>query len=344
MHTARWPEGLDYAGKRVALIGTGASSVQVGPTIAPDVERLLVFQRSPQWFRNRAGYHSEVSEAHRWAFRNIPGYSQWFRARLGWQYGDLAWPALRIDAERGEGVLISKANDDLRTQWTAYMREQLTERPDLWPKVIPDYPPMTKRSPVDNGWFDMLKRDNVELVTENIDHVGADHITTTDGAVHGVDVIVLATGFQASRMLQSIQVKGRGGRDLRELWGEDNPRAYNGITVPGFPNFFLMYGPNTNLGHGGNIIFHAECQANYIVAGLRRLLESGHDTLEVKRDAFDRFNEKLDERLAGSVWATPGVNSSFKNSEGLVRSVSPWRIEEYWRMTRDLDEQDYELS
>jgi 4-hydroxyacetophenone monooxygenase len=145
-------------------------------------------------------------------------------------------------------------------------------------------------------------------------------------------------------MLQSIQVKGRGGRDLRELWGEDNPRAYNGITVPGIPNFFLMYGPNTNLGHGGNIIFHAECQANYIVAGLRRMLASGHATLEVKRDAFDRFNEKLDERLAGSVWATPGVNSSFKNSEGLVRSVSPWRIEEYWRMTRDLDENDYHLD
>jgi 4-hydroxyacetophenone monooxygenase len=344
VHTARWPADLDCTGKRVALIGTGASSVQVGPAIAPLVQRLVVFQRSPQWLRSKPGYHDAVSEAHRWVFRNVPHYGNWFRLRLAWQYGDLGWPASRIDAERGEGVRISKANDALRAQWTEYMHAQLKDRPDLLPKVIPDYPPMTKRTPVDNGWLEMLKRTNVDLVAEAIDHVGPDFIQTKDGAVHGLDVIVLATGFQASRMLQSIHVTGRGGRDIRDLWGEEDPHAYLGITVPGFPNFFVMYGPNTNLGGAGNIIFNAECQANYIVAALRHLFAAGRATIEVTQDASDRFNQRLDERLSGSVFSTPGVNSSFKNSKGRVRSVSPWRIEEYWRMTRDLDENDYHLD
>lgn len=343
-HTARWPEGLDYANKRVALIGTGASSVQVGPAIAPDVKRLVVFQRSPQWLRSKPGYHDAVSAAHRWAFRNIPHYGNWFRMRLGWQYGDLAWPASRIDPDRADGVMISKANDALRAQWADYMRAQLADRPDLLAKVLPDYPPMTKRTPVDNGWLAMLKRDNVDLVTDAIDHVGPDFIKTTDGATYGLDAIVLATGFQASRMLQSVKVHGRGGRDIRDLWGEEDPRAYLGITVPGFPNFFIMYGPNTNLGGAGNIIFNAECQAHYIVQALQRLFAARHATIEVTQAAFDRFTESVDERLAGSVFSTPGVNSSFKNSKGRVRSVSPWRIEEYWRMTRDLDDNDYILN
>jgi 4-hydroxyacetophenone monooxygenase len=341
LHTGAWRGGLDYAGKRVALIGTGASSVQVGPTIAPDVQRLLVFQRSAQWFNSRTGYHRAVTDAQRWALRHIPGYSKWFRLRLAWQFGDLVWPALFVDASPADGVAISRANDALRRQWTAYMQERLQGRPDLLKKALPSYPPLTKRPPVDNGWFEMLRRDNVELITEAIKEITAHTIVTADGAAQDVDAIILATGFQASRMLKSIQVFGRDGQDIRALWSEDDPRAYLGITVPGFPNFFIMYGPNTNLGHGGNIIFHAECQANYIVSGLKRLFETKHQVFEVKSNVFAAFNDTLDDRLAQTVWSTPGISSSFKNSKGKVRSVSPWRLEEYWRMTRELDPRDY---
>jgi 4-hydroxyacetophenone monooxygenase len=340
-HTGAWPNDFDYANKRVALIGTGASSVQVGPTIAPAVQRLLVFQRSAQWFNSRTGYHKPVTEGQRWAFRNIPGYSAWFRLRLAWQFGDLIWPALFVDANPDDGVAVSRANDALRRQWIAYMQDRLAGRPDLLEKTMPTYPPLTKRPPVDNGWFEMLRRDNVELITDRITACGPHSITTGDGVSHDVDVIILATGFQASRMLQSIQVKGRDGQDLRDLWSEDDPRAYLGIAVPGFPNFFVMYGPNTNLGHGGNIIFHAECQANYILSGLSRLFASGRQVFEVKPQVFDKFNDELDARLGQTVWSTPGVSSSFKNSKGKVRSVSPWRIEEYWRMTRALDPEEY---
>jgi 4-hydroxyacetophenone monooxygenase len=343
-HTARWPKDLDYTGKRVALIGAGSSGLQVGPTVAPVVKRLTVFQRSPQWFGSRVNYHGEVSENQRWAFRNIPFYWEWYRARLIWSFGDGLWPALYADTKPEPGVNVSRANDDLRVMWTAYIRDKLKNRPDLIEKLTPSYPPLTKRPPVDNGWFEMLQRDNVDLVMSEIDHVEPGKIVARDGTSHDADIIVLATGFEASRMLQTVQVTGRGGHDIRELWGEDNPRAFLGITVPGFPNFFVMYGPNTNLGHGGNIIFHGECQANYVVSCLRYMKAQGRDAIEVTQQAFDRYVAEVDERIGRSVWNTPGVSSWFKNSKGRVTTNSPWRLVEYWNMTRQIDPADYQLS
>ena len=164
-----------------------------------------------------------------------------------------------------------------------------------------------------------------------------------NGTAYAADIIVLATGFQASRMLQTVHITGRDGRDLRALWGEDNTRAFLGITVPGFPNFFVMYGPNTNLAHGGNLILHGECQANYVVSCLRYLKAQGRDAIEVRREAFDRYVAELDERLARTVWSTPGVDSWFKNSSGRVTTNSPWRLVEYWQMTRRIDPADYRL-
>lgn len=343
-HTARWPKDLDYSGKRVALIGAGSSGLQVGPTVAPVVKRLTVFQRSAQWFGSRPNYHGEVSETQRWAFRNIPFYWEWYRARLMWAFGDGLWPALYADVNPEPGVKVSRANDDLRVMWTDYIREKLKGRPDLIEKLTPSYPPLTKRPPVDNGWFEMLQRDNVDLVMSEIDHIEPGKIVAKDGSAHEADIIVLATGFEASRMLQTVQVTGRGGHDLRKLWGEDNPRAFLGITVPGFPNFFVMYGPNTNLGHGGNIIFHGECQANYVASCLLHMKAQGSDTIEVTQTAFDRYVAEIDERIGRTVWNTPGVSSWFKNSKGRVTTNSPWRLVEYWNMTRRVDPADYQLS
>lgn len=343
VHTARWPERLDYAGKRVALIGAGSSGLQVGPTIAPEVKRLVVFQRSPQWLSTRVEYQGEIGENLRWAFNHIPGYAAWHRLRLVWMFGDTIWPALYVDEKPADNVKVSRANDELRAQWAGYIEDKLKDRPDLLAQLMPSYPPLTKRPPVDNGWFDMMKRDNVDLVTSPIDRVEPGRIVAKDGSSHEVDIIILATGFQASRMLQTVSVKGRDGRDLRSLWGEDDPRAYLGITVPGFPNFFVMYGPNTNLGHGGNIIFHGECQANYIVSCVRYLVDTNSSALEVTQAAFDRYTAAVDERIARTVWSTPGVSSWFKNSQGRVTTNSPWRIAEYWHMTREIEPGDYRL-
>lgn len=344
VHTARWPRDLVYKNRRVVLIGAGSSSVQVGPTIAPDVERLIVFQRSPQWFASRVNYHGKVSEVQRWAFRNIPFFWEWYRARLTWAFGDLLWPALFADTKPAPGVKVSKANDEVRTLWTAYIRDKLKNRPELIELMTPPYPPLVKRPPIDNGWFEMIQRDNVDLVRSEVDHVEPGRVVAADGTAYDADIIVLATGFQASRMLQTVHVTGSRGQDIRELWGEDDPRAFLGITVPGFPNFFLMYGPNTNLAHGGNLILHGECQANYVASCLRHLKAQGCDAIEVRREAFDRYVAEVDERLDRSVWSTPGISSWFKNSSGRVTTNSPWRLVEYWQMTRSVDPADYELS
>ncbi len=344
VHSARWPRDLVYKNKRVVLIGAGSSGVQVGPTIAPDVKRLTVFQRSPQWFASRVNYHGEVSEAQRWAFRNIPFFWEWYRARLIWAFGDLLWPALFADTKPAPGVRVSRANDQLCELWTAYIRDKLKNRPELIAQMTPSYPPLVKRPPIDNGWFEMIQRDNVDLVRSEVDHVEPGRVVAADGTAYDADIIVLATGFQASRMLQTVHVTGREGRNIRELWGDDNPRAFLGITVPGFPNFFLMYGPNTNLAHGGNLILHGECQANYLVSCLRHLKAQGRDAIEVRREAFDRYMAEVDERLARTVWSTPGVSSWFKNSSGRVTTNSPWRLVEYWQMTRRIDPADYQLS
>jgi 4-hydroxyacetophenone monooxygenase len=190
----------------------------------------------------------------------------------------------------------------------------------------------------------MLKRPNVELVTGSIAQVTEDAIVMTDGTKHPVDVIILATGFQASKMLWPLEIKGRGGRTIRDLWGDDDPRAYLGITVPRFPNLFVTYGPNTNLAHGGSIIFHHECQIRYILQALREMIEKDRATLEVRQGVHDDYNRLVDEKCRNMVWAHPGVTSWYKNRHNRVTVTSPWRLLDYWRLTREFDPEEYSLG
>jgi 4-hydroxyacetophenone monooxygenase len=337
VHTARWTPRADHRGRRVALVGTGASAVQAGPTMAKDAERLFVFQRSPQWLSHRPTYHATVDADTRWVLENVPSYAAWHRLSIIWQFGDKLYPALLTD-DRGRA---SEANERLRQQWTGYITAKLASRPDLLARALPDYPPLTKRVPVDFGWFDMLLRDNVELVDTAVDHVGRDAIVTADGRRIGVDMIVLATGFRATRMLEAIDIAGAGGLSLRAAWDGDDPRAFLGITVPGFPNFFVMYGPNTNLGHGGSLIFQGECQARYIAQAVRHLAASGAVALDVRPEVFAGYNAEVDAQLARMVWGVPGVSNWFKNSKGRIVTNSPWRVVDYWQRTRRFEPADY---
>jgi 4-hydroxyacetophenone monooxygenase len=169
-------------------------------------------------------------------------------------------------------------------------------------------------------------------------------VITRGGARHRADILVLATGFEAARMTWPIEVRGRRGATLQDRWGDDDPRAYLGITVPDFPNFFLMYGPNTNLAHGGSAIFHSECQTRYALLALRELLEGGHRALDCRPEVHDRFNEQVDRKHAGMVWAHRGVGSWYKNRRGRVFATSPWRLIDYWNMTRHFDPADYRID
>ena len=341
-HTARWNHDVPLKGKRVAMIGTGASGMQVGPSIAPEVERLSIFQRSPHWAIHNPNYHRTVGESVRWALKNLPFYAQWYRFQLFWASSDGLYDGLRVDPNwPTPDSSLNAVNQGHRDNLIAHIRKEVNDDAELMRKAVPAYPPYGKRMLRDNHWYRMLTRPNVDLVTAPIDHVEKDAVVTRDGARYPAEVLILATGFQAYRMTWPMRIAGRGGRTLRDLWGDDDPRAYLGITVPGFPNFFMMYGPNTNLAHGGSAIFHSECQVRYTLLALREMLENGWSAMDVKQAAHDAFNRRVDEIHGGMVWSHRGVGSWYKNRRGRVFATSPWRLLDYWNMTRSLEVADY---
>ncbi|MGN6306169.1 MAG: flavin-containing monooxygenase [Mesorhizobium sp.] len=343
-HTARWDHDHDYRGKRVAVVGTGSSGMQVGPTIAPYVKHLTIFQRSPHWVTIRNNYHSSVSDGMKWALRHVPSYMEWYRFFLTWAYCDALYPALIKDPEWNSPLSISPLNETIRNDWTAYIKRRLGDRQDLLPKVLPDYPPFGKRPVMDNHWFEMLRRDNVSLVASGIDRVEPDGIIADDGTFHAADMLVYATGFKTTEILANIHIQGRGGIDLRSVWGADDARAYFGITMPQFPNFFMMYGPNTNYGHGGSISFNAERQSLYILSCLNHLAENDYAALECRPSVFEAFNARLDEQMTRMVWVQGDMTNWYKNKAGRVTVNYPWTLRDYWDCTQAINPDDYIFS
>lgn len=338
VHTAQWDHSYDFAGKKVAMIGTGASGLQAGPALARIASEFTVYQRSAPWVLPRHNYGVLVPDEVKWALAHVPFYAEWFRFLLFWAYGDGVHDALIMDPDWDCGERsISARNEEIRKVWTAYLQGEIGDRPDLYAKALPDYPPFGKRSLRDGGWYRMLKEPHVGLVTEGIERIEADAIVDRTGRRRETDAIVFATGFHASRMIYPMEVEGLDGRTIRDAWGDDDPRAYLGICVPGFPNFFVTYGPNTNLAHGGSIIFQAECQVHYILQSLEMLLERGADAMECTGEAHDAYNAEMDARLVRMVWSDPGLTNWYKNASGRITTNSPWRLVEYWERTRDPD-------
>lgn len=345
-HSARWPEQLDLRGKRVAVIGTGASAFQIVPTIAPEVAQLSVFQRSAPWMFPNPDYHAEVGEGKKWCLQHLPYYSRWYRFLIFWPGCDGVLPALRIDPEwKGHPNAVSETHEFIRQMFTDYLVQQVGDDEELLRKVIPDYVTMGKRTLQDNGsWLASLKRDNVELVDDPIREITERGVVTESDRCHEVDIIVFATGFHANRFLWPMDITGRGGVSLREQWG-DSPSAYLGITVPNFPNLFCLYGPGTNLAHGGSLIFHSECEVRYTMGCIKAVLERGRRTIECTPEAHDAYMDKLRAELAGMVWSHPSITRSwYKNQSGQVTVLSPWRLLDFWRWTRQPDMADYRLS
>jgi 4-hydroxyacetophenone monooxygenase len=342
-HSAQWDHSVDYRGKRVAVIGAGASGFQIVPTIAPDVAELTVFQRTAQWMFPNPNYHEPVGPGVQWALRHLPFYGRWYRFLLFWPGCDGGLAAARVDPEwPHQDRAVSATNDITRELFTAWITEQVGDDPELLAKVIPDYPATGKRTLQDNGsWLRALKRPNVELVREGIDHIDETGIVTVSGARFDVDIIVFATGFQANRFLWPMRIVGRDGIELSSQWG-DEPSAYLGITVPNFPNLFCMYGPGTNLAHGGSLIFHSECQIRYITGCIKALVEGEHASMEPRVDVHDEYYERTQRELDGLVWSHPSITHSwFKNGSGRIHVLSPWRLVDYWAWTREPDLTDF---
>ena len=339
-HGARWDHSLDLHGKTVAMIGTGASGMQIGPSIAPEVGKLIVFQRSPHWVRPNPLIFKKVSPAWKWALATIPYYNKWYRFLLLWATADGLLPQMRKDPTWQRPGSLNAENQRIREWLEANILEQVGGDKDLAAKVTPAFPPYGKRMLRDGGFLRSLTRDNVELVTGPIRNFTADGIVDEHGVEHKTDVVVLATGYKAQCPLYPIEVVGTNG-SIRDHWGDDDPRAHLGITVPDFPNLFLIYGPNTNLGHGGSALFHSECQIRYIMQALREMVESDIDVLEVKAEPFQAYNDKLDAEFQGMVWTHPGVTSWYKNKSGRVVTNSPWALSVYHSLTAEFKPDEF---
>lgn len=346
VHTARWPaEGLDLRGRRVAVIGNGASAMQLVPAIAGEVASVTVFQRSPQWAAPFEKFLTPVPEPVRFLLREVPLYEAWYRLRQAWIFNDRIYEALHKDPEWTDpDRSINRINDGHREFFTRYIVSELGDRQDLLDAVLPKYPPFGKRMLLDNRWFRTLRRDNVELVTDHVAEIRPDRVVTEGGGEHEVDVIVLATGFDVVRFLAPMEIRGRSGTTLRETWDEEDARAYLGTVIPDFPNLFCLYGPNTQTGHGGSVMFMMEVQTRYIMSVLEQMFERGIASVECRPEVYERYNEEVDRAHEQMVWTHPGMDTYYRNSRGRVVVNNPFRVIDFWHMTHTADLHDYILE
>ena len=344
LHSALWSEDIDVAGQRVAVIGTGATAMQLVPSIADRVASVTVYQRTAQWARPVKGYSDPIAEGARWLLAHLPFYVQWYRFNMFWRYGDGLLPFLRKDpAWPHPERAVNKGNDRHRQELTDFILSELKDRPDLIEKCVPTYPPYGKRILLDNGWFRTLTKPNVELVTQEIDRFTGEGIVTADGRLRPADIIVVSTGFKVTEMAARLNVAGCDGKTLRQAWANDNPTAHLGLTVPGFPNFFCMLGPNSGPAHGGSVIFQSECQSRYISACLVQMIEHGVAAIDVREDVHDDYVRKVDAEHEQMIWTHPGMTTYYRNKSGRVFSAMPWRFVDYWAMTHDPDLRQYRL-
>jgi 4-hydroxyacetophenone monooxygenase len=340
-HTARWRHDVDLTGLRVAVVGTGASAYQVVPSIVDRVASLTVFQRTPPWMAPTPTYHEPIPAPARALARALPHYPRWLRFLQFWTSVDGRRPFMEVDPQWEHPVSVSARNEALRQALVTNLEARFGDRPDLLAKVVPDYPPGAKRMMRDNGvWAAALHREHVALVTDGITEITPSGIRTADGTEHEVDVIVYATGFHAADFLAPITVRGRGGRDLHDHW-EGDARAHLGVHVPGFPNLFCVFGPNTGLVINGSILLFSEIAVHNVLGLLRALLERDAGAVEVRREAHDAYNALVDAGSARMAWGASTVNSWYRNATGRVSQVWPFPLIDYWRMVREPVLDDY---
>ncbi|WP_127478995.1 flavin-containing monooxygenase [Nocardioides pantholopis] len=307
-HSARWRHDVDLTGKRVAVIGTGASAIQIVPEIQKVAGHLDVYQRTPPWVIPRSD--RPYTRLERLGLRHLPALRRLYRTGVYWARETyvpaftvaprIAWPARRLaEANIARGI----------------------KDPGLRAKVTPDYELGCKRVLISNAYYPALAAENVELVTDRIAAVTPTGIVTADGTERPVDVLVVATGFHTTDLPIAAQVTGREGRSLAEVWAERGMTAYKGTTVPGFPNLFLIVGPNTGLGHS-SMVFVIESQVRYIREAIRTMREHRYAAVEPHQDATDAWNQRLQRRMARTVWSTGGCSSWYLDEHG--RNTTLW--------------------
>ncbi len=348
IHPSRWPEDFDATGKRIAIIGNGSTGVQLLAPVADQADQVFVFQRTPQWIAPRDKYGQAVEPEIRWLQDNFPGYWNWWRymaiAALFGTHGYL----IPDDDWKAQGGHFNPMNDKLRATLTAYIEAQTNGDEDLMSQLVPDYAPFSRRPVVDNGWYRALTCDNVELVTDGIARLTPTGVETVDGQVFDVDMIVTATGFDIIKYLWPADYVGRDGLSVHDFWSTDGPRAYLSMMAPNFPNMFMLYGPNSQPVSGGTglPIWYVLWSA-YSAQCLVRMIEEGKSRVEVKTEAFERYNTALDEEsqklLLLQDEGAPEKNY-YVNEFGRMQVNAPWYGPEYQRMCSRPDWDDIDIT
>lgn len=344
MHTSEWDPSVSIEGQRVGVVGTGSSGVQVVRSLAETAARVTIFQRTASWLGHIPGYTDPIPDGELWMIANFPFYVNCVRIMQIYSIGDSEGREgiHDIDPDWDDPHTVSQANAEIRDELLGYLRNELAERPDLIDKCTPTFPPLAKRLPMDNGWYASLLLDHVDLETRPISRVVPDGVEVDSGEVIELDVLVLATGYRANDFLWPMEITGVDGVSLSKVWERDGARAFLGIMVPGFPNLFCLYGPNTNPISGGPCMW-GELQARFGVEAIGALTRAGRRSLDVRAEVFEEYNRRLDDKLADKIWFDRRQRSYFLNEHGRVAVNAPWRTREYWRWTRRPDLDDYVL-
>ncbi|MBT8220946.1 MAG: NAD(P)/FAD-dependent oxidoreductase [Bacteroidia bacterium] len=328
-HSAEWDHEVQLSNKRVGVIGNAASAVQFIPEIAKTAAHVTIFQRSANWMLPKQDRLYKAWEKK--LVRAFPFLLKIYRLRL-WLLGGVVFFLMK----KGNGLLRSIAEKiSIR-----YINRVIKDT-ELRKKLIPNYPIGAKRILFSDNYYHALNRSNVRLVTNSIDRINSDSITDVRGELHELDVIIYATGFKTNPFLMGREIIGINGVSIHETW-KDGPKNYLGMTVAGFPNFFMMYGPNTNLGHN-SILIMSEAQAKYIADCIQKMKDQSWKSLVIKNSAFETYNQEIQERLQNSIWAQI-EKSWYKSASGHIPNNWPGRTMEYLRRTKKVDFSAYQVS
>ncbi len=327
LHSALWDDSVPLEGKRVAVIGTGASAIQLVPALAPRVKQLTLFQRTPAWVLPRED--APISGFSKWLYRVAPWFMKFVRARI---YARL----------ESRAVMFTRWPKSLRlAEWLSkkHLARQVQD-PAIRERLTPKYAAGCKRILLSDDYFPAFNRSNVTLESSAVKEVTETGVVTPDGRHVECDVIVWCTGFDVGAPLKRMKVTGRGGRDLGERWTE-RLRAYRGTTVPGFPNMFTLMGPNTGLGHN-SMVYMIESQIQFVLSHLRAVDAAGAKTIEVTDEAERSFNEALDAKLPGTVWAS-GCTSWYLDEQGRNAMLWPGTTYAFRKITKSVESEDVQL-
>jgi 4-hydroxyacetophenone monooxygenase len=334
-HTARWPANFDPAGKRLAVIGTGCTGYQMIPELALEAGHVTVFQRTPQWLFPVPGYRKPFAAQIPWLDRNLPYHTNFMRLRVAGGFSAGFGPIAQIDPDFRDEHAVSAINKAARDGCIAFLKEKLRDE-DLIAKMTPVHPVLSARPVIVDSEYsilDAIQRDNVTLVVDGIRCITQTGVETVNGEHHEVDAIVYATGFKATEYLFPMSITGRGGKTVEELWSKTGAQGYVGAMIPGCPNLWTLYGPNSN---GGLLVpAFQEMETHYALKCIERLILDGKDSIDVKVEPYRRYNEMIDERNRRMAWSDPRAQNYYWTKFGRSATQNPLTPLEMWSLLRE---------